>query len=148
MSTITKSSLCLRLLVLALLGLGLTACPQALSVPGDQQLATNVDISETAPGSLPLNVLDYRWQYINGNTHVKISGTVINSSMSPIQGAVLQATLYDQTGTPVAYGETYVAPTYLASGARGTFDFAAIVKKSKGITATRLVTFARPISGF
>ncbi|MDR1297145.1 MAG: FxLYD domain-containing protein [Deltaproteobacteria bacterium] len=137
-----------RLAVLAALALTLAGCPQMISVPGARQAPTNVDIPETGPGSLPVDVMEYSWEYLNGNTHVKISGTVANSSPGPIQGVNLYATLYDQGGTAIAYGETYVAPTYLAPGARGTFEFVALIKKPSGVTATRLVTVARPLSGF
>jgi hypothetical protein len=123
-------------------------CGQSLSAPGGAKGPTDTDIAETGPGSLPVDVLDYTWSYISNNTGVRISGTVINSSGKPIQGVNLLCVLYDQKGNPIASGDTFVAPTYLKPGARGTFDLLANIKKTSGLTATRLVTVARPLSGY
>jgi hypothetical protein len=119
-----------------------------LTVPGSRMPPTEYDISETGPGSLPVDVLNYDWSYTNGNTHVRISGTVINNSDRSIHGVLLHATLYDQNGAPTAFGETYVTPTYLEPGQLGAFEFMATVKRSSGMKATRLVTVASPLAGF
>jgi hypothetical protein len=119
-----------------------------MSVPGGKRPPTNIDVAELGPGSLQLEVVNYSWGYLNGNTHVNIAGNVVNNTGAPIQGAIIMAILYDQTGSPVAYGESYVRPTYLPSGANGNFEFVALIKRPSGITATRLVTVARPLTGF
>lgn len=138
----------IRLLFLVVSVLALTGCPQLLSVPGSKMPPTEYDISETGPNSLPVEVLSYHWEYTNGNTHVRISGTVINNSDQNIHGVSLLATLYDQNGSPTAFGETYVTPTFLKPGAIGSFDFVATIKRASGLKATRLVTVAKPLAGF
>jgi hypothetical protein len=110
-----------------------------LSVPGDQMPSTDFDISELAPGSLQTPVIDYNWSYSPGNTHIRVTGTVFNDTGGPVQGVILTAVLHDQTGAPIAYGQSYVSPTYLPVEGKGTFDFMALVKKESGVTATRLV---------
>jgi hypothetical protein len=123
-------------------------CGAVINVPGEKQPPTTVNVAEMGPGSMRIEVTDYSWSYLNGNTHVNIIGTVVNNTGSPVQGVTLIATLYDHSGKPVAYGETYIRPSYLNTGATGTFDFVALVTKSSGIKATRLITIARPMSGF
>jgi hypothetical protein len=118
------------------------------SIPGEKQSPTTVDISEMGPGSMKLEVINYRWSYLPGQKHVSISGTVVNNTGAPVNGAMISATLYDQNGTPVAYGDSYVRPTYLKEGASGSFDFMTSIIKPRGITATRLITVARPQAGF
>jgi hypothetical protein len=96
-----------------------------------------------APGSLKVAVLDYTWNYLPGNNHVQIQGTVVNGEDGPLQGVILGLVLHDQNGTPVAYGETYVNPTYLVPSAKGTFSVMALINRQKGVTHTRLVTNAQ-----
>jgi hypothetical protein len=130
----------LALLVLALsLFLFLSGCPQALTVPGEKKPPTDTDIAETGPGSLKIDVLDYSWSYLFGNTHIQVSGTVINNTGHPVQSATLTGTLYDQKGTPIAYGDCYIQPTYLPAGGKASFDFTGLTKRESGLTHTRLV---------
>ncbi|MDR1486395.1 MAG: FxLYD domain-containing protein [Deltaproteobacteria bacterium] len=133
---------CLILLLLT------AACPALLTVPGDDQEPTDHDVFESGPGSLPIDVIDYSWSFTNSNTHIRIAGTVVNNSPVPMQQITLLCTLYDQNGNPIAYGETYVVPTYLPVGGKGTFEFVALTKKERGIKATRLITVARTLSSY
>ncbi|MDR2353132.1 MAG: hypothetical protein LBF22_08225 [Deltaproteobacteria bacterium] len=128
---------------LAVLGLlFLPGCPSVLTVPGEDAPPTEFDIAELAPGSLDIPVTDYTWTYLNGNAHVRVIGTVFNNTGAPVQGVRIQGVLHDQKGVPIAYGESFVVPSYLAVNAKGTFEFVALVKKESGVTATRLVTLA------
>jgi hypothetical protein len=138
-----------KLLFLSLLLLLITCvgCAAVIPVPGEKRGPITTDVAELGPGSLNIVVTNYKWAYLTGNTHVNISGDVYNDTGFPIQGVILMAILYDQTGSPVAYGETYVRPTYLNVGGVGSFEFTALIKRESGIKATRLVTVARPISG-
>jgi hypothetical protein len=135
----------LALLLLAAAALLVAGC---VTVPGERQAPTSVDVAETGPGSLKVDVTDYSWSYLTGNTHIRVSGNVVNNSGVPIQGVSLYATLHDQNGAPIAFGESYVAPTYLNPGATGTFEFTALAKRERGLKATRLVTIARPLAGY
>jgi hypothetical protein len=135
-----KLLFCSLILVLA------TACPALLSVPGENQEATDHDVFESGPGSLPVDVTSYNWSYLHGNTHVRIAGTVVNNSGMPMQQITLYCTLYDQNGTPIAYGESFVVPTYLPVGGSGSFEVTALIRKEHGVKATRLVTVARVLA--
>jgi hypothetical protein len=132
-------------IVIPLLAAG---CQGIMSVPGGRQPPTTMDIAELGSGSLKVEVIGYSWSYLNGGSHVSISGTVANNTGGPIQGVTLLATLYDQNGSPLAYGETYVNPTFLKEGGTGAFEFVALIKRSSGVKATRLITVARPLSGY
>jgi hypothetical protein len=96
-----------------------------------------------APESLKVLVLDYAWQYLPGGNHIEIHGTVVNGEEKPLQGVMLSLRLHDQAGRPLAYAETYVAPTYLAPGAKGTFSVMALIERKKGVTHTRLISNAQ-----
>lgn len=123
----------------------LAAC--TVTVPGSKQDPTDKDVSETGSGSLDIEVTDYSWRYLHGGSHISVSGTVVNNSSGPLHGVILACTLHDENGNPIAYGESYVAPTYLKPGGTGTFDFVAMSKRLSGIKATRLIIVARPTGG-
>lgn len=127
-------------LVIIFMALG---CSSLLSVPGDKYPPTDMDISELAPGSLYLPVIDYQFAYLGSNTHVRVTGTVYNGTGAPVQGARLMGTVYDQDGNPIAFGDSFIAPSYLAPEAKGTFEFVGLVKREKGVTHTRLVVSIR-----
>jgi hypothetical protein len=137
-----RLALCFLILLLA------TACPALLSVPGEKQESIDHDVFETGPGSLPVDVTSYNWSFLSGNTHIRIAGSVVNNSGAPIQQVTLLCTLYDQNGNPLAYGETFVVPTYLPVGGTGTFEVIALTRKERGVKATRLITVARVLSGY
>ncbi|MDR2405456.1 MAG: DUF3426 domain-containing protein [Deltaproteobacteria bacterium] len=128
----------------ALLALSVTlAACGAFTPPGGQVPPTDTDISEMSPHSLKVPVMDYGWTYLPGNNHISIQGTVVNGEERPLQGVILSLTLYDQNGSPIAYGETYVSPSYLTPGAKGTFSVMSLVSRQKGVTHTRLITNAQ-----
>jgi hypothetical protein len=139
----------LQLLACAILILaGAAGCPFGVNVPGERQAPVTSDVFETGPGSLLVEVTGYGWEYIGSGSHVRIHGNVVNNTGRPIQGVIIQALLHDQEGRPMAFGETYVAPTYLPAGGSGSFDFVALAKRSSGVTATRLVTVARLLASY
>jgi hypothetical protein len=105
-------------------------------------------MSEMGPGSIQVEITDYGWRYQGDNKFVTVFGNVVNNSGAPIHGATISAILYDQTGSPFAYGDGYLRPTYLKEGGKATFDFLSLTNKSKGVTATRLVYVIRPQGGF
>ena len=129
-----------------LLMLAAAGCPFGVTVPGERQAPITEDVFETGPGSILVECTGYDWEYVSSGTHVIIRGTVVNNTGKPVQGVTLQALLHDQDGRPMAFGETYVAPTYLPAGGTGSFEFVALAKRSRGVTATRLVTVARLLS--
>ncbi|MDR1080713.1 MAG: FxLYD domain-containing protein [Deltaproteobacteria bacterium] len=133
----------LAALLCAALTVSLSGCAMMLSVPGEKMAPTQIDISELGPGSLNTPVLDYKWVYNSSNTHVRITGTIMNDTDAPIQGVVVSAVLYDQDGSPIAYGQSYLSTSYLQPGGKGDFEFMALVKREKGVTATRLVVTTR-----
>jgi hypothetical protein len=119
-----------------------------LTVPGEQAPPTEIDISELGPGSLQTPVVDFTWAYTPGNSHIQVAGTIINESGRPLQGILLTGVLYDQTGNPIAYGTSFVTPTYLPPGEKGTFSLTALVKREKGVTHTRLIVSTRTTSPY
>ncbi|MDR1166044.1 MAG: FxLYD domain-containing protein [Deltaproteobacteria bacterium] len=125
-------------LALAFPLLFLAGCPRVASVPGDQAPETNIDLAELLPGSLNVPVVEYSWSYLASKSHARVRGTVINDTGGPLQSVRLVATLHDQKGTPIAYGESFIAPTYLPPGGKGTFEFMALIKRDSGVTSTRL----------
>ncbi|MDR2349908.1 MAG: FxLYD domain-containing protein [Deltaproteobacteria bacterium] len=124
----------------------LAGCSAALSVPGEKMPPTEIDVSELTPGSVSMPVLAYKWNYFNGTSHVRVTGTVINATGAPVHGARLQGILYDQDGTPIAYGDSFVTPSYVPANGKGTFDFSGLVKRESGVTHTRLVVTVRTSS--
>jgi hypothetical protein len=114
-----------------------------LSVPGSKAPPTDADVTELAPGSLRIPVLEYSWHYLPGNDHIQLQGTVVNGEERPVQSVIIAVVLHDQDGAPIAYGETYVAPSYLVPGAKGTFSILALIKRKKGVTYTRLISNAQ-----
>ncbi|MDR2140873.1 MAG: FxLYD domain-containing protein [Deltaproteobacteria bacterium] len=132
-----------KLIALGALALSLTwlaACSSAIYVPGETLAPTEEDIAELAPGSLRVEVVAYQWALINGGTHIKVLGTVVNNTGQRLHSVTLMGTLHDQNGKPIAFGSSYIYPSYLAPGAKGTFEFVGLTKKEKGIKHTRLVT--------
>ncbi|MDR1546418.1 MAG: hypothetical protein LBU12_06865 [Deltaproteobacteria bacterium] len=121
----------------------LTACTAVLSVPGDQQTPTDVDVAETGPGSLAVDVTDYAWAFLNDGAHIRITADVVNNTGGPIQSVIMRGVIHDQKGTPFAWGESYVSPTYLPPGGKGTIEIVAMSKKGRGVTSTRLITTAQ-----
>jgi hypothetical protein len=99
-------------------------------------------VAETAPGSLNILVLDYSWGFLNDGDHARVVATVINATGAPVQGVVVRGVLHDQNGTPFAWGTSYVTPTYLPAGGRGTIELTGLSKKSRGVTSTRLIISA------
>jgi hypothetical protein len=134
----------LALPAMALLALlsGCLAGTEAVEAP------TGADVAETAPGSLQVDVAYYRWALSSSKTQIKIYGEVVNNSGAPIHGVILSATLFNSEGKALASGESYVAPTYLPAGGKGTFEFIALTKRPSNIGATKLVTSARPLSAY
>ncbi|MDR1870833.1 MAG: hypothetical protein LBS60_02720 [Deltaproteobacteria bacterium] len=126
--------------LIALPLLTLFACTQAIYVPGEKQPPTNEDVAETGPGSLKVDVRAYQWIMINGTTHMKVIGEVVNNSGRPLQGLRLIGILHDQDGTPIAHGASYIYPTYLPAGGVGSFEFVGLNKRERGLKHTRLIT--------
>ncbi|MDR1395156.1 MAG: FxLYD domain-containing protein [Deltaproteobacteria bacterium] len=122
--------------------IALMSCSQTLYVPGDKMPPITADVSQLGPGSLKLEVGVFQWSYTNGSTHIRVSGTVINNTGQTLQSCQLQGTLYDQDGTPIMYGSSYVYPAYLAPGSQGSFEFVGLTRREKGLKYTRLVTVA------
>lgn len=116
--------------------------------PGNLAPPTDMDITEMSPQSLKIPVIDYSWTYLAGNNHIQIQGTVLNGEERPVQGVIIAIHLYDQDGRPIAYGDTYVSPSYLVPGAKGTFSLMAMVSRQKGVTHTRLISNAQVSSNY
>ncbi|MDR1038392.1 MAG: FxLYD domain-containing protein [Deltaproteobacteria bacterium] len=125
------------------LAVSLTGCASLLDVPGEKMAPTQIDIAELGTGSLNTPVIDYKWVYNSSNTHIRISGTIMNDTEAPLQGITVQGTLYDQDGNPLAYGTSYLNTSYLQPGGRGDFEFMALAKRERGVTTTRLVVVTR-----
>ncbi|MDR1657923.1 MAG: FxLYD domain-containing protein [Deltaproteobacteria bacterium] len=123
-----------------------TAC--SISVPGPKMPPTDVNVSETGPGSLLIEVVDYQAVPFASETYVQLTGIVVNNTGAGIQGVILTMTLHDSQGQPVAIAETYVAPTYLPANGQGRFEVVAMLKKTRNMAATRLVTVARRMSSY
>jgi hypothetical protein len=105
---------------------------------------TETDIAELSPDSLKAPVVDFKWTYLNGDSHIRVSGTVVNISGEAIHGARLRGILYDQKGEPIANGDSFVNPSYLPVNGKGSFEFVAMVKKKQSeVTHTRLVATIR-----
>ncbi|MDR3155146.1 MAG: FxLYD domain-containing protein [Deltaproteobacteria bacterium] len=120
--------------------LALAGCAMTLDSPAERMPPpTQFDLAEIAPGNLQIPVTGYTWNYLAGNTHVRVQGTVFNDTGAPVQGVRLTAALYDQNGSHVASGSSYVTPTYLAAGGKGQFEFTGMAKKESGVTHTRLI---------
>jgi hypothetical protein len=118
----------------------LTACSQMVYVPGEQMPPTDRDIAHVGPGSLKIDVANYQWSYINGNTHIRVTGNVINNTGQNVQSVTLSGILYDQDGTPIAYGTSYIYPTFMRPGGQGSFEFVGLTRRERGLKFTRLVT--------
>ncbi|MDR0621709.1 MAG: FxLYD domain-containing protein [Deltaproteobacteria bacterium] len=120
----------------------------SMGMPDEKQEPITADVAEMSANSMNVAVTNYSWYYINANNHVNIMGTVVNQSGAPINGAAIVVMLYDQNGKPFAQGDSYVRPTYIKDGGTGTFEFMAMAKKPKGVTATRLVYSVRPQAAY
>ncbi|MDR2339738.1 MAG: FxLYD domain-containing protein [Deltaproteobacteria bacterium] len=114
-------------------------------MPGPSAPPTEVDIAEMDPASLKIPVIDYSWAYLAGGNHVQIQGTVVNGTGQPVQSVIIALLLYDETGKPIARGDTYVTPSYLIPGAKGTFSVMALINR-QGVTHTRLISNAQTTS--
>jgi hypothetical protein len=117
-----------------------------IDVPGERMPPTAIDIAELSPDSLRLPVLNFSWSYLGGQAHIRVRGTVLNDTGGPIQGVRLSGVLYDQDGTPIVFGESFVIPSYLPDGARGEFEFVGLTRRESGVTHARLVVTARTTS--
>ena len=123
-------------------------CPFGVSVPGEKMEPTEANVAELAPGSLQVEVTSFNWEVYSSGTHIRVYGEAVNNSGRPLQGVTLAAVLYDKTGRPIAFGDSYVAPSYLPAGGTGTFEFVALTKRSKNIGPARLVTNSRTLSAY
>jgi hypothetical protein len=133
-------------MTLALMAALMAGCVS--TTPSERHEPTTSDVAEMGPGSLLVEVKGYRWQLFNNGKYVTVTGNVVNVSDAPIHGAMISAVLCDQNGVPFAAGEGYVRPTYLKPGANAGFEFVAMAKKARGVTATRLVYTIKPHMGF
>ncbi|MDR1576695.1 MAG: FxLYD domain-containing protein [Deltaproteobacteria bacterium] len=131
-----------HLLAVFLCACCLAACSSVIYVPGDKSSPTEDDTAELGPGSLKVEVVTYQWLMINGGTHIKVAGTVVNNTGKRLQSVTLNGVLHDQKGQPIAFGSSYVYPAYLSPGAEGTFEFVGLNKRERGLKNTRLVTTA------
>ncbi|MDR2301086.1 MAG: FxLYD domain-containing protein [Deltaproteobacteria bacterium] len=126
----------------------LLSCSALMTMPGEKQAPTSVDVADMTPGSLKLTVTDYTWNILGGGSHVSVQGNLVNESGGPIHGAMISAIIYDQNGNSFGFGDSYIRPTYLKEGAKASFEFVSLTNKAKGVTATRLVYSVRPQSGY
>ncbi|MDR1608517.1 MAG: FxLYD domain-containing protein [Deltaproteobacteria bacterium] len=120
----------------------LAACSSLIHVPGEKAAPVQEDVAELGPGSLKLEVVSYQWSYINGRTHLKVEGVVVNNTGKRLHSASIQGVLHDQNGKPIAFGSSYIYPAYLAPGAQGSFEFSGLAKRQRGLENTRLVITA------
>lgn len=133
-----KCKFCLLCLCLSL-SFFMSGC----AAPGGPPVAAldaNINIAERAPGSLEFDVMEYSWTYLNNGAHIRIRGTVRNTSAKTAQSVTLLGALYDQNGRLVASGTSYVAPTYLKPGAVGEFEITGVARRDSGVRNTRLVS--------
>lgn len=97
---------------------------------------------EREPESMAVDVVDFGWNYFNDGYHLRVQGVARNNTGEPIQAVTIICLLYDEAGRPVGRGEAFLAPTYLADGAEGTFEIVTMPSRTKGIQYIRLVTRA------
>ncbi|MDR2455358.1 MAG: hypothetical protein LBE49_02020 [Deltaproteobacteria bacterium] len=140
--------LALPLLIIFSAMLFASGCPYAVSVPGDKLAPTEETVAEIVPGSLKVEVTTYGIELRNSKSHIRIFGEVVNNTGAPIQGVTLNGTLHDSRGQPVAFGSSFVAPSYLPAGGKGTFEFVGLLKRSSHLEATRLVTLSKQLSAY
>ena len=133
----------LALLIFAMFSAGcsLISSPGASEAPATPPLTANAH--ERSSGSLMVDVVDFTWGYRNEGAHLVISGEVINNSNKPQQALTLYAQVYDEAGGFVGSGQSYLVPTYLPIGAKGTFEFTLMPMRTEGIQFLKLVTTAR-----
>ncbi|MDR3204968.1 MAG: hypothetical protein LBV23_09550 [Deltaproteobacteria bacterium] len=122
-------------------------CSCSISVPGEKLAPVTSDAIQMVPGSLKVTVVEYHRNLISQD-HIRVVGTVVNLTGQSVQGAYLSCTLHDQNGSPTAFGESHVSPTYLAANATGTFEFVGMLKNKKKLSATWLVCQSRLSSAY
>ena len=107
--------------------LGVGACAQP-AVSGLKP-PTRVDIAESAPVGLRVEVRDFQWVYWSSGQGLVVTGKVRNNTGRLQQPVFLYALLFDETGLGVGLGEAKVSPAALPAGAEG--DFRLSVKTSR-----------------
>lgn len=94
-------------------------------------------------GSLELEVVDFDWTYINDGAHLVVRGEVVNNSGKPQQALTLYASVYDEGGSPVGAGQSYLVPTYIPVGAQASFELTFMPRRTEGIKFLKIITNTR-----
>lgn len=99
------------------------------------------DVSERAPKSIKIDVQDFSWSYAGGD-RIRVTATVKNNTGRSQSGLTIFAMLFDENGTGVALGESFISPPYLSAGTSGTIEFTARTSRPAGLKHIRLLTNA------
>jgi len=103
--------------------------------------------SEISPNGLNFEVVDLNWEYYNDKAMVKVFGTVRNNSGQAHQAVTLVGMAFDEKGSAILSGRSYLDPTYLTDGAEAKFEFRGLVGSGmKNIKYIRLVTQAKTLN--
>ena len=109
---------------------------------------TRVDVAESAPISLRIEVRDFQWAYSGAGDRLLVTGRVKNDTGRPQPMVYLYAMLFDETGLAVGLGEALVSPAPLSAGAEGSFHLSVRTSRPRHgrqgpIEYLRLLTNAR-----
>ena len=141
MQVIKPSSLSV-LICLALILFSASACiKHPPRNAGEPELEAN--ISESNPKGLNFEVEDLNWTYYNDKAMIRVTGKARNMTGQTQQAVTLHGIVFDEKGSGVLSGRSFLNPTYLPDGEVAEFEFVGLVQPGmKNIKFIKLVTSA------
>ena len=133
-------------LILMVLGVLLGGCSlisSSAATPDVPPLSANEH--KRIDGTLAFDVVDFNWVYKNDGSHMVVSGEVINNSDKPQQALTIFVEVYDEGGSYVGSGRSYLTPTYLPVGSKGSFEFTLLPIRTEGIKFLKIITNTRTL---
>lgn len=101
------------------------------------------DTFEMAPNSLPVEVTSANWQYLNGGAHLRVRGKARNVGQDPLQAVTLHVVIFDEKGSSLGGGTSFLNPTYLPPDKESEFEITVMLARDRNnIKYLRLVTNA------